>query len=300
MVSRFFTWPGGSKGKDKRRRGKMKSKLFPAILLIIFLSLLIMGCEKKSVKPGTTDWDAVKEIVSENPEIFALGIYDTAPDTPFYREITENSPDIDEGKLFEADSSHWVDYITLVWTDIIQGKFHYYTNGEWHEKKFMSKTWTNAYFERWGETYDLHRGWILEEFSGTLNWAQGPWMDSLRITSEGVDTTIPALLLWERNLIKKNNTLVFGPGKQVTFTLFVNPAESTDFSFLFIKEESSYEKIPFTYQGGNLSASWVTTSNPDIAKFYYSAIIDMVWRESVTIDTTECRFNASGIVYRIK
>jgi hypothetical protein len=278
----------------------MKNKSYPVLLIIITLTLLINNCGKLPVSPSHTDWDAVKEIISENPVIFDMSNYDTGPDTLFYREVNESSPDIQEGKLSKADSTHWVDQITLEWTDIIKGKFHYYSNGEWREKPFSTYTSTDAYFERWGEIYDLHRGWILEEFSQILTFGYGPSFQSVHITSEGVDTTIPQYVLSERRLIGRNSTLVFGLGKQVTFTLSVNPAESTDFSLLFVQEGPSYKKIPFTYQDGNLSASWVTTSDPSATTGYHKAIVDRVWRESITSDTTECKFSANGIIYRLK
>jgi len=285
----------------------MKKYIFLMFLFIVALSLLQTSCEKQTVQPKETDWDAVKAIISENPNVFRLGFFDAATDTLFYREITENNADIDSGIFIRTqaeDSILHLDpffpYIILTWGDSLKGKFHYRFNGDSYEKPISALAQTNAYFEKWGDNSDLHRGWLLKKFSGTLinsiNTTRKLY--TVNIVSDGVDVTLNQDMLFV--LAKKENTLIFNKGKQVTFTIDV--ADTSDFFFLHVKEGEAYQKIPFTSIGNEkFSASWTTTTDPNIAdgKKYWHAIIDAVNRESVT-DTTQYDSKAWGIIYRIK
>jgi hypothetical protein len=68
-----------------------------------------------------------------------------------------------------------------------------------------------------------------------------------------------------------------------------------------MKETGTYQKISFTNNGdGTLSASWTTTTDPDLAKGYKHAIVDAVSKESVTDTLSSYQSTAWGIVYRIK
>ncbi|MFH1336297.1 MAG: hypothetical protein ABII96_07240 [Candidatus Zixiibacteriota bacterium] len=279
----------------------MKNRLFQAILMIIISAPLIISCGKLPVSPSHTDWDAVKEIIFENPEIFSLGFYNTTPDTPFYREITESHPDIDDGKLIKADSIHWVDRITLTWSDWLYGNFHYYLDGKSYEKPCSSYTSTNAYFERWGNASDPHRGWFLKKISGTNmgNPGSPPLIYGLSILPEGSDTTIDITNLL--SLVRPDSTLIFKRGKQVTFTIHIFPSESLAFVSLFVKEGKDYQKIPLTsIEKYTKSASWITTNDPEIAKGYHHAIVDAVTYESVADTTSKFHYMAWGIIYRIE
>jgi len=276
-------------------------KTFP-LWIFLFLSLFSTGCEKRTIQPKETDWDAVKDIISQYPNVFALGFFDTQPDTPFYREITQSDADIEEGRLYQADDSvHLFDYITLTWGDSLKGKLHYFFNGRFYEKPISSVALTNAYFEKWGDNYDPYRGWLLKQFSGTVIRSVGTTKKiyTLHILSDGVDVILSEPLLL--NLVKKDSTLIFGRGKQVTFTIDVPPSDTSDFIFLHVKEGKGYRKIPFTSNGdGTLSAGWITTTSPDTAKGYHHAIVDMVSRESVDDTTAEYDARAWGVVYQIK
>jgi len=233
------------------------------------------------------------------------GNQDTQPDTihAFFREITSSHADIEEGKLIEEDSLQpglLIPYITLTWGDSLKGKFHYYFNGKLYEKPINTIALTYAYFERWGDNYDPHRGWLLKQFSGTVIKSVGTtrWLNTLNIVSDGLDVTLDESKLL--NLVKWDSTLVFGQGKQVTFT--IKPSSDTsDFFFLHVKEGGSYQKIPFISKGGGkFSAWWITTTDPDPAKRYHHAIVDMVSQKSVTDTTEEYDSKAWGIIYRIK
>ncbi len=278
----------------------MKSRLFPYILITIFLSLLIISCEKRSVNPGTTDWDAVKSLITQYPDIFAADVFGTESDTLFYREITSRNADIEIGNQHEADSSHMFEYITVIWGDSLKGTFHYRLDGTSYQKPITSIALTNAYFEKWGENRDPYRGWILKQVSGTVTNSVGTTRNlSLNIISEDLDVFLSEPYLLQ--LVKKDSTLVFKPGKQVTFTIDVPEADTSDFFYLHIKEDSTTKTIPFTNNGDEtLTASWTTTTDPGALSGYKHAIIDDINRESVTDTTYKYDSKAWGILYRIK
>jgi len=280
----------------------MKRIFFLLLLSTLVFFLFQTGCEKRTVKPRETHWDAVKAIISQYPGIFALGFFDTQPDSLFYREITHSNADIEEGWLVEEDSLHpglLIPYITLTWGDSLKGKFHYYFNGKLYEKPINTIALTYAYFEKWGDDFDPHRGWLLKQFSGTVIKSVGTTrlLHTVDIVSDGFDTTLSEPLLLK--LVKKDSTLAFGKGKQVTFTIDVPLSDTSDFFFLHVKEGGGYQKIPFTSIGdGKFSAWWITTTDP--AKRYHHAIVDVVSRESVTDTTEEYDSKAWGIIYRIE
>jgi hypothetical protein len=279
----------------------MKRKLSPAILFINFLLVLIIGCEKRSVTPTTTDWDAVKSIISQYPDIFASVVFSTEADTLFYREITSSNADIEEGTIHEPDTNHIFDYITLAWGDTLKGTFHYHVDGKSYQKPINSIALTNAYFEKWGDSSDPHRGWLFKQVSGTVINSVGTTRHiyTVNIISEGVDVILsePYLL----GLVKKDSTLIFDQGKPVTLILDLPSADTSDFIFLYIKEGNTSEKIPFTNNGdGTLTASWTTTTDPAAVEGYKHAIVDVLNRESVTDTTYQYDSKAWGILYRIK
>jgi hypothetical protein len=271
---------------------------------LVFLALILIACqtscEKKVVVPLRPNWDEVKRIISERPDIFRLGIYDTEPDTLFYREITANDPDILYGNIHEANPSQLFDYyIDLQWSDIITGILHYHVNGKPYEKPFTTITLTDAYFEKWGSDSDPYRGWLLKKFSGTLMSAEGSTkqINGVDIKSEGVDTSLVAWQLL--NPVSAKNILAFSEGEQVTFTIDV--ADTSDFFFLHVKEGETYQKSRFTNNGnGTLSAGWTTTTDPNTAQGYKHAIVDVVSRESVTDTLSDYESNAWAIIYKIK
>ena len=271
------------------------------VLLALILIACQTGCEKKTVVPVRPHWDEVRRIISERPDIFRLGFYDTAPDTPFYREITENDPDILEGWMHESDSLPFFDYyITLQWSDIIKGIFHYRLNGKPYQKPFTTVALTNAYFERWGDDLDPYRGWLLKRFSGTLMNSEGSAVQiyDVDVKSEGVDTTLTQSRLL--NSVSTKNTLAFSEGELVTLTISVPSSDTTHFFFLHVKEGTTYQKILFASNGdGTFFASW-TTTGPDPSGLYCHAIVDIVSRESVTDTLAKYDSRAWGIIYKIQ
>ena len=278
----------------------MRNTLILLVLSIIPLSLFQMSCEKKTVRSQGTDWDAVKAIISENPEVFDLGFFDTDQDTLFYREITQSNADIEAGTLLVADTLHFFDYIILTWGDSLKGKFHYRVNGKPYEKPISSIALTKAYFEKHGPSYTLHRGWRLRRFGGTVINSVGTTrgISSLTIISDGIDVDLGESALMK--LVHKDDTFVFGKGKEVTF--IIKPlTDTSDFFFLHVKEGDAYQKIPFTNNGDEtLSATWTTTTDPEKAEGYKHAIVDVVNRESVTDTLAKYDSKAWGIIYRIE
>ena len=278
----------------------MKNRLFPAVWIIIISSFLIFGCEKRTTSPIETDWDAIKSLIAQNPDIFASDVFGTEADTLFYREIISRSGDIEEGTQNPADSTHMFEYISLTWSDSLTGVLHYRLDGLAYEKPISAVALTNAYFEKWGDYGDPYRGWILKQVSGTVINSVGTTRNfSLDIISENLDVFLsePYLL----KLVKKDSTLVFKPGKQVTFTIDVPRADTSDYFYLHIQEDSTTETIPFTSNGNEtFTASWTTTTDPDALSGYKHAIIDDINRESVTDTTYKYDSKAWGVIYRIK
>ncbi len=187
----------------------------------------------------------------------------------------------------------------MSWGDSLKGKLHYNFDGTWYEKPILAIALTNAYFEKWGYDSDPYRGWLLKQFSGTVINSVRDTIRfyTLEIESDGVYELLSEPIVLR--LVKKDSTLAFGKGKQVTFTIDV--PDTSDFFFLHVKEGESYQKIPFTNNGDEtLSASWTTTTDPDLAKGYKHAIVDVVSRESVTDTLAEYNSRAWGIIYKIK
>lgn len=279
----------------------MNSKLFSVVLIIIIMSLLVLGCEKQTTRSSETDWDAIKSLIAQNPDIFTADVFGTESDTLFYREITTKNADIEVGNQHGADSSHMFEYITLTWGDSLKGTFHYRPDGTTYQKPITAISLTNAYFEKWGDNADPYLGWLLKQVSGTVINSVGTTrhMYTVNIVSEGLDVFLsePYLL----KLVKKDSTLVFKPGKQVTFTIDVPEADTSDFFYLRIKEGGTWETIPFTNNGDEtLSASWTTTTDPGALSGYKHAIIDDINRESVMDTTYKYDSKAWGILYRIR
>jgi hypothetical protein len=279
----------------------MKRGFLHAVLFTILLTMLVIGCGKRSVTPATTDWDAVKAIIAQYPDIFASSTFDADVDTVFYREITSSNPDIEEGTIHEADTNHLFDYITLTWGDTLKGTFHYHFGSKPYQKPINSVALTNAYFEKWGESSDPHRGWLFKQVSGTVINSVGTTRSiyTVNILSEGVDVILSEAYLLK--LVKKDSTLIFEPGKPVTLILDLPSADTSDFIFLYIREGDASKKIPFTNNGdGTLTASWTTTTDPAAAEGYKHAFVDVLNRESVTDTTYKYDAKTWGIFYRIK
>lgn len=286
----------------------MRKNLLVSVLLALLtvaLFLFNLCCENKTTKGGErTDWEAIKAIIYENPDIFLVDVFDTHKDTTvnpvFFREITSQSFDLDSARRYDADSLHPFEYIYAAWGDSIKGILHYFIDEKEYTKSIYAHSLMGAYFERWGDIYDTHRGWLLKRIGSNEVNSVGTtrWLYTLRITtSGGMDDTLNRDQILKP--VKKDSTLHFGMGDTVTFTVW--PEYATDVLFLHIGEEGNFRKIPFVDNGdGTFSASWTTTNDPNIAKGYKHAFVDAVSRDAVSDTTAKYDSKAWGIIYRIK
>lgn len=289
------------------RKNLLVSTLLPLLMVALFLFNLC--CENKTTKGGErTDWEAIKAIIYENPDIFLVDVFDTSENPIFFREITSRNFDLKEGTpLSPPDSLHPVEYIYAPWEDSIKGVFHYFINGKEYTKPIYAYSLMYAYFERWGDIYDTHRGWLLKKISGSVITSMDTSsreLSTLRITSSGVDidsdeSGILKLVRFNKWWPNIDSTLRFSLGEKVTFT--VKPEDTTDSLFLYIGEDGNFQKFPFLSNGnGTFSASWTTTNDSSVAKGYKHAFVDAVSRDAVTDTTAKYDSKAWGIIYRIK
>ena len=288
-----------------------KNLLVSALLSLLMVALFLFNlcCEKKTTKGGErTDWEAIKAIIYENPDIFLVDVFDTSENPIFFREITSTNFDLKEGTpLLPPDSLHPFEYIYAPWEDSIKGVFHYFIDGKEYTKPIHAYSLMYAYFERWGEIYDTHRGWLLRKISGnvinSLN-TNPRQLYTLRITSSGVDAVIDDSVILELVRFNKwwpdiDSTLHFSLGEKVTFTL--EPKDTTDYLFLYIGEDGNFQKFPFLSNGnGTFSASWTTTNDSNVVKGYKHAFVDAISRDALTDTTVKYDSKAWGIIYRIK
>jgi hypothetical protein len=304
-----MNWPNWSARKaeegQKREGSEEKNMGKKSLMLAIslgFVFLLNLSCEEKSTRGGErTDFDAIKAIIYENPDIFLVDVFDTDKDTSvnpvFFREITSRDFDLDSARRYGTDSSHPYPYIYAAWGDSIRGILHYFIDRTEHTKPIYAHSRMGAYFEQWGDILDPHRGWLLKKISNNVI-ASVPThivLPAVHITSEGVNTWVSEGTV--SSMVKKDSVLSFTPGKKVTFTV-----ESEDISdSLHIGEDGHFRKTPFADNGdGTSSASWTTTTDPEIAKGYKHAFVDAVSRDALTDTTAEYDSKAWGIIYRIK
>ena len=290
----------------------MRKKFLISTLLMVVFSLFNSSCEKKTTTSRErTDFEAIKAIIYENPDIFLVDVYDTDKDTSvnpvFFREITSTDFDLDSARRYDADSLHSFARIYAAWGDSMRGTFHYFRDENEHTKPIYAHSVMDAYFEKWGYDSDSHRGWLLKKISGNVITsvdANSRELHSLHITSSSVDTVlyrhdILNLVRFSRWLPDKDSTLSFGMEEKITFA--VKPKDTTDYLFLHVGEDGNFKKFPFSSNGdGTFSASWTTTSDPNIAKGYKHAFVDAISWKSVTDTTAEYDSKAWGIIYRIK
>lgn len=290
------------KGFENRRMGK---NIFILALSVVAAFLVDFSCNEKSTRGGErTDFEAIKGIIYENPDIFLVDAFDTDKDTSvrpvFFREITSTNFDLDSARRYDADSLHPFHYIYAAWGDSIKGVLHYWIDGKEYAKSIYAHSVMGAYFEQWGDVLDPHRGWLLKKITGNVISSVPTSIipPVVKITAEGIDTSLNEVMVL--SLVKKDSVLHFAPGKEVTFT--VDSEDMSDiFLFLHIGEDANFRKIPFTDNGnGTFSASWKTSDNPNITKGYKHAFLDAVSRASLTETAAEYDSRAWGIIYKIK
>lgn len=286
----------------------MGKNLLILALLIVALVSFNSSCEKKTTQSGErTDWDAIKAIIYENPDIFLVDVFDTSVNPVFYRETTSRNFDLDSARRYDADSLHSFAHIYAAWGDSMRGTFHYFMDENEYTKPIYAHSVMGAYFEKWGYDSDSHRGWLLKKISGNVITSvdtNSRELHSLHITSNSVDTVlyqhdILNLVKFSRWLPHKDSTLSFGMGEEVTFT--VQPKSTTDYLFLHFGEDGNFQKFPFLSNGdGTFSRTCTTTSQPDIAEGYKHVFVEAISRATLTDTTAKYDSKAWGIIYRIK
>ncbi len=279
----------------------MGKNIFISALFLVVTFALNLSCEEKTTKSDLrTHFDAIKEIINENPDIFLVDVFDTSVNPVFFREITSRDFDLENASIEEPDPGHDFRYVEPDWVDSIKGVLHYFIDGEEYTKPIHAYSKMVAYFEQWGEIYDPHWGWLLKKISGNViaSVPSHVMPPVVHITSEEVDTFFSETAVL--NLVKKDSVLHFAPGKEVTFTV-ESDLVSDFFLFLHIGEDGNFRKISFVDNGdGTSSASWTTTNDPKIAEGYKHAFVDAISRDAVTDTTAEYNSKTWGIIYRIK
>lgn len=287
----------------------MGKNLLVLALLMFVLFLVNSSCEEKTTSSRErTDWEAIKAIIYENPDIFLVDVFDTLDNSVFYRKITSRDFDLEEGTIIHPpDSSHPVEYVYATWEDSIKGVFHYFIDEEKYTKLICAHSVMHAYFVRWFLVSDPHRGWVLTRISGNVIRSvntSSRQLYTLRITSSEVDIVLDEdgilnpvkFEKWRRG---EDSTLCFGRGEEVTFT--VKPKDTTDYLFLHFGDDGNFQKFPFLSNGdGTFSRTCTTTTDSDIAKGYKHAFVEAISHDAVTDTTAKYDSKAWGIIYRIE
>jgi hypothetical protein len=283
----------------------MGKNIFISALLLVVTFLFNLNCEEKTTKGGErTDFDAIKAIIYENPDIFLVDVFgadkDTSVNPIFFRKITSTDFDLDSARRYDADTLHDFDYIYAAWGDSMRGVLHYFIDGKEHTKSIYAHSGMGAYFEQWGDVLDPHRGWLLKEISNSVIASVPTHLEPppVHVTSEGVSVWVSEGTI--SAMVKKDSVVGFASGKKVTFTVDSEDISSF-FLFLNIGEDGNFKRIPFADDGdGTSSASWTVTDDPEIAKGYKHAFVDAISRDALTDTTAEYDSKAWGIIYRIK
>ncbi len=277
----------------KQKMLKAGLKYFVMAGLLILLSFCFY-C-KKSVSPTYTDVDAIKDYIRYHPDIFMADVFDTVKAAPFFREITARDNWI-KINFHEPDSVNLLKSADVSWEDTLFGVFHTFISGTEYTRSFRGFSRVNAYFEQWGNSGDLYRGWLLMKVSNLpVNCPPYPTVgfSSLRMDTSGVGTSINTDALSD---VKK--ILAFRRMNQVKFTVQVS--DSTDVYYLHTYDETGWTKRRFNNEGGNsFSVTW-TPSSQDYTT-YRHAYIDCIESKSIA-DSSFSRLDSRtwGIIYRMK
>lgn len=290
-----------------------RQNLLISALLVVVLFLFNLNCEEKvTTSRERTDWEAIKNIIYENPDIFLVDVFDTFKNTSvkpiFYREITSTYFDLEEGIAIDPPNpSYPEEHVFAPWEDSIKGVLHYFIGEEKYTKTFQAYSLMNAFFERLGDIYDEHRGWRLRRISGNVIKSIKPssrLLHTVRITSSELDTVLNEIRIlnpvkfsrWRPTL---DSTLSFGMGEAVTFTVW--PKDTTDYLYLHFGEDGNFRKLPFKSNGdGTFSRTCTTTTDPDIAEGYKHAFVEAISHAALTDTAAQYDSKAWGIIYRIK
>jgi hypothetical protein len=275
----------------------LKSGLKYFIFLgIIFLLSFSLTCKKPDT-PSYTDVDAIKDYINYNPDIFLADVFDTSSAATFFREITKKDYWI-KINFHEPDSVHLIKSADVSWEDSIQGVFHTFISGTEYKKSFKAFSRVQAYFEQWGNSGDLYRGWLLMKVSNIPIYVT-PFptvgFSNLEIDTSGSGVSSSISLDGLREL---KNILQLKRSNTVKFTIQV--PDSTDLYYLHIYDENGWSKRPFANKGNNtFSVTWTPTSTD--YNTYRAFYIDCIESKSVA-DSSFNKYDSRtwGIIYKVK
>lgn len=273
-------------------RMSLKLLLVAGLVFLLFSSLTC----KKPDTPSYTDIDAIKDYINYHPDIFSADVFDTSSAVSFFREITGKDYWV-RIDFHNADSLHFLKSADVSWEDSIQGVFHTFISGKEYKKNFKAFSRVKAYFEQWGNSGDLYRGWLLMKISNIPIYCL-PFptvgFSNLEIDTSGV--TFPINLNDIPYELK--NVLQLKRLNLVKFTIQV--ADSTNLYYLHIYDESGWIRRPFANKGNNtFSATWTPTSQD--YNTYRHFYIDCIKSKTVA-DSSYSTYDSRtwGIIYKVK
>jgi len=274
--------------------------MFKIILKLLFLAGLVfllffsLTC-KKPVTTSYTDIDAIKDYINYHPDIFSADAFDTSRAAPFFREIPGRDYWI-RIDFHNPDSLHFLKSADVSWEDSIQGVFHTFISGTEYQKRFKAFSKVQAYFEQWGNSGDLYRGWLLMKISNIPIYCM-PFptvgLSNLEIDTSGVSSPISLDGLRE---LKK--VLQLKRSNPVIFTIQV--ADSTDLYYLHIYDENGWSKRRFK-NNGSYSFSVIWTPSSQDYNTYRHFYIDCIKSKTVA-DSSYSTYDSRtwGIIYKVK
>jgi len=277
----------------------IKSGLKYIIFLGICFLLSFSWTCKRTVSPGYTDVDAIKDYIITHPSIFLADVFNTdSTDPDFYREITkrDNWIKID---FRDPDSIQGLRNAYVNWDDSIEGVFHHFVSGNEYDTSFKAFSRVKAYFEQWGDAGDIYRGWRHMKISNveiySLRKPQSVGINYIWVDTSGSDRPVNLSGLYDLN-----NVLQFKNSAEITFTIQVG--DMSDFYFLHIYEVGRWKKIRFKEVNGidkELEASWITSSSSQDLNIYKHAYIDCLDSASVADSSSKYNSKTWGILYKI-
>ncbi|MDH4223494.1 MAG: hypothetical protein OEV55_08150 [candidate division Zixibacteria bacterium] len=275
-------------------KSALKYSIVCMILLLLFFSLTC----KRPVSPTYTDVNALHDYIKARPDIFSADVYDTSSDDPnFYREITRRENWITVNIREPDDSIHYFRYANVTWDDSIQGSFHTFISGKEYTKEFKAFSRVKAYFEQWGNSGDIYKGWLLMKVSnGEIYSLPKPagGFGQVNVTFSGSSKSIAV-----DQLINVDSVLKFDKSAEVSFGILVS--DTSDYYFLHIFEEGAWREIPFhQVSGKEYEAFWTTSSSSQDLNVYKHAYIDFLDNESVADTTVKYSSKAWAVLYKIR
>ena len=260
----------------------------------VFLLFFSLAC-KKPVTTSYTDVDAIKDYINYHPDIFLADVFDTVRAAPFFRVITSKDYWI-KINFHEPDSLHFLKSADVSWEDSIQGVFHTFISGTEYQKSFKAFSRVQAYFEQWGNSGDLFRGWLLMKISNVPIYVT-PFptvgFSNLELDTSGVSSSISL-----EGLRELKNILQLKRSKTITFTIQV--PDSTDWYYLHIYDENGWSERSFNNNGNySFSATWTPTSTDyNTYRHFYVDCIDL----KTVADSSFNKYDSRtwGIIYKVK